>query len=117
MPPSHRHYADWTPERLTRWAGKIGTATRTVVETILTSRPHPQQGFRSCLGILHLTKKYGDERLEAACRRADRIGSPSYKSIASILKAGLDSQPLPGAGSPSAPLPAHDNLRGADYYR
>ncbi|MEJ2292752.1 MAG: IS21 family transposase [Deinococcales bacterium] len=117
MPPSHRHYAEWTPERLIRWAGKIGPATRAVVEKILSSRLHPQQGFRSCLGILNLTKKYGDARLEAACRRADHIGARSCKSIASILKNGLDSQPLPGADGSGSTLPAHDNLRGAEYYR
>lgn len=117
MPPSHRHYADWTPERLIRWAGKVGVATRTVVEKILASRPHPQQGFRACLGILNLTRKYGDDRLEAACRRANQIGARSCKSIASILEKGLDSQPLPDPGRRRSTPPAHDNLRGAEYYR
>jgi transposase len=117
MPPAHRSYAEWTPERLRLWAGKIGPATQAVVAAILVSRPHPQQGFRSCLGILHLTKKYGDRRLEAACQRAGRIGARSYKSIASILQHGLDSQPLPAIEERSATLPAHGNLRGPEYYR
>jgi transposase len=81
MPQAHRHYAEWTPQRRIRWAAKTGAATAQVVETILTSRPHPQQGFRSCLGIMRLGKRYGAGRLEAACRRAICIGACSYKSI------------------------------------
>ena len=96
MPKAHRHYADWTPQRLMLWAAKTGEATAQVVETILASRPHPQQGFRACLGIMRLGKRYGEDRLEAACRRALRIGACSYKSIESILKHDLDQQPLPG---------------------
>jgi transposase len=86
-----------------------------VVEAILTSRPHPQQGFRACLGIMRLGKSYGDERLEAACRRAIRIGACSYKSIESILKHDLDQQPLPGPPA-AAPVIIHGNIRGAQYY-
>ena len=68
MPTAHQHYAEWTPQRLIHWAAHSGAATAQVVETILASRPHPQQGFRSCLGIMRLGKSYGDERLEAACQ-------------------------------------------------
>ena len=75
MPQSHRAYAEWTPERLIRWAGKSGEHTATLIERILASRPHPQQGFRSCLGIMRLGKHYGQERLEAACKRALAINS------------------------------------------
>ena len=117
MPKAHQHYAEWTPQRLTRWAARSGEATAEVVERILTSRPHPQQGFRSCLGIMRLGKRYGDDRLEAACRRAIVIGSCSYKSLESILKKDLDRQPLPGA-PPLDPEPiAHRNIRGPQYYR
>ena len=90
MPKAHRRYAQWTPQRLVHWAAHSGPATAQVVETILASRPHPQQGFRACLGIMRLGKSYGDERLEAACRRALTLGACSYKSIESILKLGLD---------------------------
>lgn len=115
MPQAHRAYAQWTPQRLVRWARKTGPSTAVLIEHILASRVHPQQGFRSCLGIMRLGRRYGDERLEAACRRALAIGTHAYKSVASILKNGLDRKPLP----PSVPdLPAieHDNLRGPDYY-
>lgn len=114
MPKAHQHSAEWTPQRLVRWAAKTGEATARVVDTILTSRPHPQQGFRACLGIMRLGKRYGEGRLEAACRRAIRIGACSYKSIASILKHDLDQQPLPGQ-PPAAPVITHDNIRGAQY--
>ena len=81
MPKAHQQYAEWTPQRLVLWAAKTGEATARVVETILTSRPHPQQGFRACLGIMRLGKRYSPERLEAACRRALLLGACSYKSI------------------------------------
>jgi transposase len=115
MPKAHRHYAEWTPQRLVLWAAKAGEATAPVVETILASRPHPQQGFRACLGIMRLGKRYGDDRLEAACRRALRIGACSYKSSESILKHDLDRQPLPGQPTAATVL-THGNIRGAQYY-
>ena len=116
MPAAHRQYAEWTPERLVRWAGKFGGAVAAVVEAILSSRPHPQQGFRSCLGIMNLGKQYGDDRLQAACRRALSLQTTSYKSIQSILKHGLDSQPLPDTAATAVPTVQHGNIRGADYY-
>jgi transposase len=99
------------------WQGGHGGvwATAQVVATIRTSRPHPQQGFRACLGIMRLGKSYGDNRLEAACQRAIRIGACSYKSIESILKHDLDRQPLPGQPA-AAPMITHGNIRGAQYY-
>jgi len=115
MPTAHQPYAEWTPQRLIRWAADSGAATARVVEVILASRPHPQQGFRSCLGIMRLGKSYGTERLEAACRRALTIGACSYKSIASILKNGLDRTPLP-VSLPAAVAPRHANIRGPEYY-
>jgi transposase len=116
MPKAHRHYAEWTPQRLLAWAARSGAATSRVVETILASRPHPQQGFRSCLGIMRLGKRYGTERLEAACRRALKIGACSYKSIESILKQGLENNPLPSTATAHTTL-AHDNIRGPKYYQ
>jgi transposase len=115
MPTAHRHYVEWTPQRLIRWAADSGVATAQVVETILASRPHPQQGFRSCLGIMRLGKSYGSERLEAACHRALTIGACSYKSIESILKNGLDRTPLPSRPPAPASL-RHANIRGPEYY-
>ncbi|MCH8853212.1 MAG: IS21 family transposase [Planctomycetes bacterium] len=115
MPKAHRDYAQWTPERLIRWARSNGPATAHLVQSILDSRAHPQQGFRSVLGILRLGKGYSEARLEAACTRAIRLGALSYKSIESILKNGLDLQPLP---EPTDDTPAieHRNIRGAGYY-
>ena len=115
MPKAHQAYLEWTPPRLIRWAGKTGPSTAELVETIMLSRSHPQQGFRACLGLLRLGETYGAERLEAACRRALAIGGLSYKSVKSILKNGLDSEPLPEP-TETAPI-EHDNVRGAGYYR
>ncbi len=115
MPKAHRDYAEWTPQRLVRWAEEAGQATAKLVETILTSRPHPQHGYRACLGILRLGKTYGTQRLEAASRRALAIGACSYKSVESMLKNGLDKKPLP-ATTLESPAIEHDNLRGPDYY-
>jgi len=115
MPKAHREYAQWTPERLINWAQKTGPATASLIETILQRRKHPQQAFRSCLGILRLGKSYGDERLEAACQRALLIGSYSYKSIDSILRKGLDRQATDNQQELELNVD-HDNLRGADYY-
>ena len=116
MPKAHQRYLDWTPERLVGWAEKTGAATAQVVATILASRPHPQQGFRSCLGILRLGKSFGGERLEAAARRALSIEARSYRSVHSILKNGLDRQALPGTETPEREPIVHPNIRGARYY-
>ena len=115
MPESHRQAGEWSPERLMRWASKTGPATEKLIQTVLGSRKHPQQAYRSCLGILRLSKPYGDERLEAACRRALTLGSCRYKSIESILKHRLDEQPLEAQQELALP-DTHDNIRGPAYY-
>jgi transposase len=115
MPKAHREYAEWTPQRLVHWAEQTGPATAGVIGHILAHRPHPQQGFRSCLGILRLSERYGADRLEAACGRALRLNACRYQSIASILERGLDRQPLPEQQELTLP-PAHDHIRGPDYY-
>jgi transposase len=116
MPKSHREYAQWTPQRLINWAQQTGPASAALIEHILRRRAHPQQGFRACLGIMRLGQSYGDERLEAACRRALLIGSHSYKSVESILAKGLDRQPLEDPQQAFELEIEHDNIRGADYY-
>ena len=88
MPSSHRRYRDWTHERILREAAAIGDDTAALVELILRSRPHPEQGFRSCIGILGLAKRYDAERLDGACARALALGTRSYSSVAAILKNG-----------------------------
>lgn len=114
MPRSHQEYLDWTPTRIVEQAKKIGRHTGDLVEHILGSRQYPQQGYRTCLGIIRLAKAYTAVRLEGACQRALGIGAHSYRSVVSILKAGLDQQPLqPKAKQPSI---AHDNIRGGGYF-
>jgi transposase len=116
MPKAHRAHLEWSPSRLIHWGATIGPQTEALVEAILESRPHPEQGYRSCLGILRLAKRYGDERLEAAAGRAVSVGARSYRHVDSILKHGLDRLPLTAEEQPS-PVLLHDNVRGPDYYQ
>lgn len=120
MPKAHQRYAEWTPSRILTWAGQTGPSTRDLVEKILQSRKHPEQGFRSCLGLLRLGKTYGPDRLEAACIRALAVGARSYQSVKSILKTGLDRQPLPDLPDQQTnqqlDIADHENIRGSDYY-
>ncbi len=115
MPKAHQAYADWTPERLIRWASETGKSTAELVTAILATKLHPQQGFNSCLGLVTLAKKFGKERVEAACKRALAIGGISYKSVKSILETGLDKKPLPEPRT-AAPKIRHSNIRGSEYY-
>ena len=118
MPKSHQKYLEWTPSRLIGWAGQIGPYTQKLVTCILENRPHPEQGYRSCLGLLRLGKRFTPERLESACTRALRMKAYSYKNVESILKNGLDRQPLTVASSQTPlPLIEHSNLRGRQYYQ
>jgi transposase len=116
MPKAHRDWAEWTPERLVRWAGQSGEHTAGMVQTILERRVHPQQGFRSCLGLIALAKKYGPERLDAACRRGLTLGAVSYKSVKSILEKKLDQAPIPEPVLP-AHAATHANIRGSAYFK
>ena len=115
MPPKHRSMAEWTPERIERWAASIGPQSAQLIAALMAQRRHPQQAFRSALGILRMGKLYGNARLEAACRRAYAMNAISYKSIESMLKKRLDEAPLPADAQPTLPL-VHANVRGADYY-
>lgn len=115
MPKSHREYVQWTPERLIRWAKQTGPATEQFIQALIASRPQPQQAFRACLGVLRLGKRHSNERLEKASARALALGTLSYKSIESILKHGLDHQPLPNV-SDETPAITHEHVRGRDYY-
>lgn len=116
MPQSHREYMEWSPSRIIAWATTVGTSSAGVVETILRSRSHPEQGYRACLGLLRLGKRYSKARLEAACQRALAIGIGAcrYKSIRSILETGLDQQPFLKPRTETAIH--HSNLRGGAYY-
>jgi transposase len=116
MPASHRAHMEWSPSRIVAWAEKNGPATGRVIARILESRPHPEQGFRSCLGILRLAKTYEAERVEAACHRADSMGVASYRIVKNILSAGLDRLPVEEEGVSLTLVPEHENIRGAEYY-
>lgn len=116
MPLNHQKYLEWTPERFKRWAARIGPETAILTELLLLKGTHPQQAYRTLLGVLRLGKSYGDSRLEAACKRAVHINAFSYRSIESILKNGLDQKPLPEMDSKKVPV-KHKNIRGAAYYK
>ena len=114
MPSSHRRFADWTPEQLKRRADEIGPSTSALVQIILRERPHPEQGFRSSIGIINLAKSYGHERVEVACNRALEIGARSYTSVKSILKNNLDQRRR--AMAADGPAITHSNIRGPGYF-
>jgi len=115
MPSSHREHAEWTPARMESWASETGPACAALARRIMEAHPHPELGFRNCLGLISLGRKYGEARLEAACARAVDSGATRYRSVKSILESGLDTQPLTPPTAPP-PLPCHDNVRGPDYY-
>jgi transposase len=118
MPKSHRAHLEWTPGRFLNWAISIGPSTRDLVQHLLTNRPHPEMGFRSCLGLLSLEKRFGNQRLDAACQRALALSAPTRSSVLSILEKGLDSQPLPESDTEAVAIPpVHENVRGAAYYQ
>lgn len=114
MPVAHKEYLKWTPQRLINWAKETGPYTSQAVEKILSTHAHPQQGFRSCLGLIRLAGKYGNDRLETACLKLLAVGAPSYKGIKSILTKGLDQQVL-NESTPAVSI-KHGNLRGPGYY-
>ena len=115
MPSSHRRYADWTVERIRHAAASIGPATAALCDLILERRPHPEQGFRACLGIVRLVRPFGPDRLEAAATRAIEIGTLTYGSVRSILDHKLDRQASPHPHNDAEPV-LHANIRGPRYY-
>ena len=114
MPKAHREYTDWTTERFTSWSVEIGKSCAEVVQNIFSQRMHPEQALRLCKGLRSLSRRFGSDRLEAACARALYIKGVSYRSIKSILEHNLDSKPLESQQTP-APEP-HENLRGGEFY-
>jgi transposase len=115
MPASHRAHREWSLAKLIAWGERIGVATAAVVRWQMEHRPHPEQGYRACLGMQRLAREFTPARLEAACTRAMAIRSPNLRSVTTILRSGLDRQPLPPKPA-QASLPLHENLRGPDYY-
>jgi transposase len=115
MPRAHRAHAEWTPSRLIGWAEQTGPATGRLVAGILERRPHPEQGYRACLGLMRLGRTHGMDRLDAACARAERLRSYSYRTVEHILTHQQDRLPL-DEPAPARPPLTHENLRGAAYY-
>jgi hypothetical protein len=115
-PKSHQQYLEWTPTRMIDWAGKARPFTARLVEAMLAEKPHPEMGYRSALGVISLSRKYGPERVESACTRALRLKIYHYQSVKSILAAGLDSQPLPQLVAPLPPV-ERANIRGQSRLR
>jgi transposase len=118
MPKAHQAHLEWTPSRILDWAQEMGPETHALADAILNDRPHPEQGYRSCLGLFRLGRRYGKARLEAACARARAVGARSYRQVDAMLKRGLDRTPLPVQTSlvPTPALP-HEHLRGPEYYQ
>jgi transposase len=114
-PKAHQRHLEWTPSRLVDWAKTVGPATADLFARIIATKRHPEQGYRSCLGILRLGKQYSSPRLEAAARRAIALKACSYQSVKSILQRNLDSQSIEPAALPKPPLD-HPNIRGSEYF-
>jgi len=114
MPAHHRFYAEWSPQRLLRWASAMGEEVRTVIQRALQNRKHPEQAFRACLGILNLGNKHGEQRLRRACRQANTHGICSYQSIERMIKLAIEAEKQPELAW--AGIASHENIRGSGYY-
>jgi len=115
MPAAHRNFLEWKPSRIIAWAQKTGPHTARLLQAIMDSKPHPEQGYRACLGIIRLGEKYPAKRMERAAERALACKALSYTSLKSILDKGLDQVPLRAPQGP--PVSDHSNVRGAAYYQ
>ena len=116
MPPAHQAHAEWTPERILNWASDTGPKAAELCKKILESRRHPEQGFRTCLGIMRLGKHYSPERLEKACAVAIEMKSLRYRTVQDILKNEIDRKVRPLKIVAAAVIDHHENIRGANYY-
>jgi transposase len=113
-PRAHREYGKWPPERVVAWAETVGPRVGELAGAIMSRRTHPETGYRACLGVIRLADRFGRERVDAACARAVAIGSPSFKTVQTILKNGLDRAPL--HDPPARATLEHSNIRGASYF-
>jgi transposase len=116
MPKAHQKQRSQSVAELEAWAASIGPCTKALVHAILDERRHPEHGYRSCVGLKSLMRHYAPERIEAACERALVVGARSYLNVESILRRGLDREPLPTTSSDEAPAVEHENIRGPGYY-
>jgi transposase len=114
-PKSHQAHLEWTPSRLVHWAQTIGPNTAHLFERILADKPHPEMGYRGCLGLMRLAREYTPARMEAAAERALLTGACRYQSVKSILKNSLDALPVNTDACAAAPS-SHDYIRGSEYF-
>jgi transposase len=117
MPPAHRAHAEWGPSRILAWANQAGPATSELAAHILESRPHPEQGYRACLGLLRLGQRYGEDRLELAAHHALHLQSYAYRTVKNLLASGMEGRPLEEPETVTPVLPEHENIRGPSYYQ
>jgi transposase len=116
-PKAHQRWADWSPSRLIKWGEGVGANVGVFISEVLEARPHPEQGYRSCMGVMRLVKRFGPARTEAACKRALALKSYSYKSIESMLRTGVESLPLKQSSAATMSPREHVNIRGPSYYK
>ena len=117
MASTHRFVADWSPEFFTAWGYRVADEVGRYVEGVLRTRPHPEQAYKACVGILSLAKKVGEERLIAACKRGNSYERYSYSTIDRILDLGLDKRDAEEeVFNEARPMPGHNNIRGGGYY-
>ena len=117
MPKAHRAQAEWTPSRIIDWAARSGPSTARLVEEIIKSRPHPEQGYRAALGVIRLVDRYGATRVDAACKRAISFQAYRYRYVKSILERGLDKESTTKVEDVRETTLIHENIRGSGYYR
>jgi transposase len=115
MPPNHRFYKDWCPEKILEWAAKKGPNVQELVAKLLEKGTYPEQTYKTCLGVINLSKQYGNQRVDLACQRALEFHYYSYKAVKNILAKGLEN--IAEVASLQSKLPDHENIRGSDYYR
>lgn len=115
LPAAHRAHLEWTPQRLIRWGEQIGCATGAVVRRLLEQHKHPEHGYRACLGLLSLARRYGKDRLEAACAIALELGAYQYRHVKNVLETDRDR--LTAAPPAEWVSPDHAHLRGPNYYQ
>ena len=113
-PHSHQAHLEWTPSRILQWGEQSGPFTAKLLERIMADKPHPEAGYRACLGVIRLAKQYSATRMEAAAERALLTGACRLRSVESILRNSLDRLPIAAADQPAPP--DHDNIRGAEYF-
>ena len=115
MPPSHQHHNEWSPSRIVSWAAKTGPSCALLIEKILESKKHPELGYRSALGVIRLSSRFGGERTERACKKALAMASPAYRTVQSMLKNNAEDEEPQAPTQTTLPF-SPENLRGPKYF-